>query len=220
MKAPYLLFDFDGTIADSIHPLFEMLNKMAPEFDVQPISWDEFDRLRDLSPPQILRYLNISLTKLPQAINRVLREYRQIIQHLQPCKGILELLFELKNLNIPHALLSSNSSKNLQAFLEKYQIDSFQWVEGTQGIMAKHRHLGKQMRKHKLKQYELYYIGDEIRDIQAARYNKIKTIAVSWGLHSHQHLLKSNPNYIVDSPAEILEIVLRTVDSRILSSET
>ncbi|HHZ15626.1 MAG TPA: HAD hydrolase-like protein [Candidatus Cloacimonetes bacterium] len=207
MKAPYLLFDFDGTIADSITPLFHMLNKMAPEIGVRPVSWEEFDRLRDLTPRQILKELKIPLFKMPRLVRMVLEEYRHIISHLQPCEGILELLSELKQRQISHALLSSNDDQNLSAFLAKYRIDSFAWVEGTEGVLNKSSYLRKQIRKHKLAQYDLYYIGDEIRDIEAARSNKIKSIAVSWGLHSHQHLQKQQPDYLVDKPSEILNIM-------------
>ena len=207
MKAPYLLFDFDGTIADSITPLFHMLNKMAPEIGVRPVSWEEFDRLRDLTPRQILKELKIPLFKMPRLVRMVLEEYRHIISHLQPCEGILELLSELKQRRISHALLSSNDDQNLAAFLTQYQIDSFAWVEGTEGVLNKSSYLKTQIRKHKLAQYDLYYIGDEIRDIEAARSNKIKSIAVSWGLHSHQHLQKQQPDYLVDKPSEILNIM-------------
>lgn len=207
MKAPYLLFDFDGTIADSITPLFHMLNKMAPEIGVRPVSWEEFDRLRDLTPRQILKELKIPLFKMPRLVRMVLEEYRHIISHLQPCEGILELLSELKQRQISHALLSSNDDQNLAAFLTQYQIDSFTWVEGTEGVLNKSSYLKKQIRKHKLQQYDLYYIGDEIRDIEAARSNKIKSIAVSWGLHSHRHLQKQQPDYLVDKPSEILNIM-------------
>jgi phosphoglycolate phosphatase len=207
MKAPYLLFDFDGTIADSITPLFHMLNKMAPEIGVRPVSWEESDRLRDLTPRQILKELKIPLFKMPRLVRMVLEEYRHIISHLQPCEGILELLSELKQRQISHALLSSNDDQNLAAFLTQYQIDSFAWVEGTEGVLNKSSYLKKQIRKHKLQQYDLYYIGDEIRDIEAARSNKIKSIAVSWGLHSHRHLQKQQPDYLVDKPSEILNIM-------------
>lgn len=211
MQVPYLLFDFDGTIADSIHPLFEMLNRMAPDLNVRPVTWEEFNRLRDRSPRQILKELKIPLFKMPKLIRQVLDEYRDIISHLQPCEGILELLSELKQQHIPHALLSSNNDHNLTAFLAKYQIDSFAWVEGTQGVLNKNRYLRKQIRKHKLERYDLYYIGDEIRDIKAARHNKSKSIAVSWGLHSHDHLQKYKPDYLVDKPIEILDIVKRPI---------
>ena len=210
MKTPYLLFDFDGTIADSIHPLFEMLNKMAPEVGVKPVTWEEFDRLRDMSPRQIMRALKLPILKMPKLIKKVLEEYSHIIAHLQPCEGILELLSELRQHQIKHALLSSNDDKNLSAFLTKYQINSFAWVEGTEGVLNKSSYLSRQIRKHKLEQYDLYYIGDEIRDIEAARRNKIKSIAVSWGLHSHQHLQKHQPSYLVDRPSEILDIMNQT----------
>jgi len=204
---PYLLFDFDGTIADSIRPLYTLMNMLAPRFGRDPISWEEFDLLRDMTVPQIIKHLKLPIHKIAGTIPLVLAEYRKIVHTLDPCPGIVELLKALSDQHISYALLSSNSTENVYAFLERHRLQGFDWVEGTDGILAKHRRLARQIRKHHLHKNELYYIGDESRDVEAAKRCKIKGIAVTWGFHTEAHLLAAQPEYLVREPMRILEIV-------------
>jgi len=207
VNRPYLLFDFDGTIADSIRPLYELMNRLAPRFGREPISWEEFDQLRDMNAAQIVKHLKVPFSKMASAVPMVLSEYHKIVHELQPCAGIVELLNNLSENKISYALLSSNKSENVSAFLGRFNLGGFEWVEGTNGILAKHRRLAHQIRKHQLHKNELYYIGDESRDIEAAKRCKIKVIAVTWGFHTEAHLRAAQPDYLVSEPAEILRIV-------------
>ncbi|MCB5229934.1 MAG: HAD-IA family hydrolase [Candidatus Cloacimonetes bacterium] len=204
---PYLLFDFDGTIADSVKPFFVMLNEMAPSFGKDTVSWEEFEELRTMRIPDIIKRLKISKFQIARAMPKILSEYRKIVHDLDPYPGIKELFAGLDEAGISYALLSSNRDENLNYFLEQHGLKNFDWVEGTDGILAKKRSLARLIRKHKLDKSTLYYIGDETRDIEAARACGIRIICVSWGLHPRAHLQKHNPDFLVDTPAEILEII-------------
>jgi phosphoglycolate phosphatase len=205
---PYLLFDFDGTVADSIGKLFTMINELAPRYGYQPISEETFSKLRNLNLRQSFRHLKIPLYKLGQAIPIVLHEYRKIIPELDPCPGILPVLETLKKRGIPMALISSNQTENVQEFLDRHGIDCFAWVEGTGGILKKHNKITRQIVKHGLIRKDVIYIGDESRDIKAARKSRVKVISVTWGFHSAEHLARHKPDYLAASPDELLKIVL------------
>jgi phosphoglycolate phosphatase-like HAD superfamily hydrolase len=49
----------------------------------------------------------------------------------------------------------------------------------------------------------VYYVGDAVSDIHAARQAVIKSVAVGWGHQSLAKLLKSQPDHIVHTPQEI-----------------
>jgi phosphoglycolate phosphatase len=183
------------------------MNLLAPRFGREPISWEEFDHLRDMTVPQIIKHLKLPIHKIPGAIPLVLSEYRKIVHTLEPCTGIVELLNTLTDNHISYALLSSNSSENVRAFLQRHKLQGFDWVEGTDGILAKHRRLARQIRKHRLHKNELYYLGDESRDIEAAKRCKIKVIAVTWGFHTEAHLRAARPDFLVNEPMQIMDIV-------------
>ena len=50
------------------------------------------------------------------------------------------------------------------------------------------------------------YVGDETRDVEAARKAGVQIIAVGWGLNSRASLLLQNPDFIVDSPEELTQL--------------
>ena len=60
------------------------------------------------------------------------------------------------------------------------------------------------IKKYKIDKSQTYYIGDETRDIDAAKKNGVKSIAVTWGYNSEQVLLKYKPSFIAQKPEDIL----------------
>jgi phosphoglycolate phosphatase len=56
------------------------------------------------------------------------------------------------------------------------------------------------------------YVGDEIRDIIAAHKCGIRIISVSWGFHTVDLLASKNPDYLVDNPRQIVQL-MRSISS-------
>lgn len=204
---PFLLFDFDGTIANSIGLIFEILNRLAPRYGMEPVSVEDFEVLRSMSPPTLLRMVRIPLYRIPLLIHRVLREYRKQVHELHPYPEIKEMLSTLKGMDVRMALLSSNSKRNVTDFLARHFMTDFEWVEGTSGVMNKGNRIRRMLRKHKLDPARVIYVGDESRDIEAAKSCGIKVISVTWGFHAESLLSRYQPDYIVQSPAEIVELI-------------
>lgn len=178
---PTLICDFDGTIANSIGAILDMINHLAPSYGYKTISPQLFEQIRDLPLAKACRAVKFPFYKLGQAIAVVLHEYRKIIPELEPCPGVIPVLEELQAQGVSLALISSNHTENLQAFLDHHLISCFNWVEGTSGILRKHNSIRTQIRKHQLTRENTFYLGDEARDIKAAQKNKIKIISVSLG---------------------------------------
>jgi phosphoglycolate phosphatase len=204
---PFLLFDFDGTIADSIHLGWKIANIIAPQFGRIEFTIEEFERFRSLSMHKILKELHIPLYKIPKVIAMALVEYRHLVHELEPCKGVVPMLKTLTDMHVPMALLSSNTGENLSLFLKRVQIDAFNWVEGTSGILKKQHRIKQQIKKHRLNPKDVIYVGDETRDIDAARKCGLKVIAVTWGFHTAELLSSHDPDYLVNTPDEIVKIV-------------
>lgn len=204
---PFLLFDFDGTIADSIGLGLQIVNRLAPSFGISPLSKEDFDLVRSMSIPKALKALHIPLSKIPKAIPLALAEYRYLIHELYPFEGIAEMLADLQSMGCKMALLTSNTKENVEHFIQHHELDYFEWVEGTSGILKKHGSIRKQLKRHKLRADNVIYVGDEIRDIMAARKCKLRIISVSWGFHTVELLSTKNPDYLVQSPDQIVQIV-------------
>lgn len=200
---PWLIFDFDGTVVDSVNKIRQLINRLAQRYHFDPITPERFQLLRDLPFTKAARLQKVPLWKLGRMALVVLDEYRQIIPDLEPCAGILPTLAELKALGISLALISSNHTQNLRAWLEHHQLDCFDWVEGTSGILRKHDNIKGQIHRHGLDNDDVIYVGDEARDIKAARKSGIRIISVCWGLHSEAYLQSLKPDHLVREPAEI-----------------
>ena len=207
MKKYFLLFDFDGTLADSIHLGLRIANSIAPDFGIKPFTEEQFQLLRTKSIPKALKELKIPLYKLPLAIPHALSEYRHLIHELEPFAGIPEVLKNLHEAGHRLSLLSSNTKENVNHFLAQHQLQYFDWVEGTSGILNKYNSLKRQIKKHALDKSRVIYIGDEIRDIDAAKKIGISVIAVTWGFHTAELLKSHQPDFIVNRPEEILEVL-------------
>lgn len=204
---PTLICDFDGTVADSIAKILELVNQLAPRYGYRTISSELFEQVRDLPLPKACRAVKFPLYKLGQAIAVVLHEYHKMIPDLEPCPGVVPVLQKLKEQGYSLALISSNHTENLQAWLRHHQISCFDWVEGTSGILHKHRSIKARIRTHNLDRERVVYLGDEVRDIKAAHHNRVKIVSVGWGLHSEQNLREHNPDRVVTRPEELLKII-------------
>jgi len=204
---PFLLFDFDGTIADSIGLGLQIANTLAPQFGIAPLSKEDFDRVRSMSIPKAMKTLNMPFYKLPKAIPLALAEYHRLIHDLLPFEGIHDMLQDLQNMGCKMALLSSNTKENVKHFVDQHDLDFFEWVEGTSGILKKHSSIRKQLKKHKLKADNVIYVGDEIRDVIAAHKCGLRIISVSWGFHTVALLSSQNPDYLVETPTQIVQLV-------------
>lgn len=206
-KPPYLLFDFDGTIADSFHLAMEILEDLRPIHNLPLLSETELYEMRGLSIPAILSKLGISIFALPSLIHNTKKYMHQRLNDLKPIAGMPEVLQELKRRNIPMALLTSNSSENVLPFLDKHEINVFDWFDFDVNLFNKSRHIRHQMHKRDLMESNCIYIGDETRDIKAAKDNKIPVISVTWGLHPATLLEKHNPDYLIDTPVNLLSLI-------------
>jgi phosphoglycolate phosphatase len=206
---PFLLFDFDGTIADSIQLGIKIANNLAPQFGYLPFTENDIRHFRSLTWHKIAREMQIPFYKIPKIVTIAFKEYKRLISELEPCAGIVEMINELALKEIPMALLSSNTVENVHLFLTNHKIDSFLWIEGTSGILNKAKDIKKRLKKHKISTNEVIYIGDEIRDIEAAHNCGLKVIAVTWGFHTAEFLASYKPDYLVNEPKEIVEIVNR-----------
>ncbi len=205
-----LVFDFDGTIADTINPLIRVINKLADEFSYIKIRQEDIQYLKSKRTREVLAYLNISMLKLPLIVRRLRKEMNKEIPLLKPTVNIKPILLSLKRYGYDLGILTTNSKKNVLTFIKNNDLDVFDFIRSTHHLLSKHIVLRSikhdYIIEHKDKSTSIYYIGDEARDIEAGRRAKVNTIGVTWGFNSKEALLREYPDYIVDKPEELEDI--------------
>ncbi len=198
----YIVFDFDGTIADTFDIIKALVIKEYGEYAVN----FDFESIKNEDTKGLLRKLNIPLWKLPQMALNVTSKLEDN-KDVKLFPEIIDLLNSLKK-NYKLGILSSNSRENIIDTLIKHNIDNlFEFVYSGSSIFGKHLVLKKMCSKYKIDPREVIYVGDEDRDIVATKKAKIKNIAVTWGFNSKEKLSREKPDYIVDSRMQILEVV-------------
>ncbi len=203
MKYKALIFDFDGTIADTLGETRKIFNEIAPDYGIRQVEEHEIVELRHLSLKQILSKLDIPKRRVPSIIARGTGMMRTNIDRLQLIDGMKDALTELRNHTDSFGILTSNATANVDVFLRNHGIrDLFEFVSSTSKLTGKARHLRAIRKTFSLKHAEMLYVGDELRDVKAAQKAKIPHAAVSWGFNSRESLEKMSPTYLFDKPEE------------------
>jgi phosphoglycolate phosphatase-like HAD superfamily hydrolase len=197
-----VVFDFDGTIADTFEFTKDTLISLSPRYGFPVLLPSDISRLRNQSLKQVIQTLKIPLWQIP-FIGRDLQQ--ALLNHLDQIRPFPQLVPVLSTLSRRGHLLSiltSNSATNVSRFLDIHQINLFRHIYGNISAFSKHRHLARLSQHH-----PIIYVGDEIRDIESAHQARIQIIAVSWGWNSRRGLAASSPDYLVDHPSELLNLL-------------
>ncbi len=203
-----LVFDFDGTIADTLGETRRIFNKIAPDYGIREVAEHELDDLRHLSLKELLVHLDIPKRRVPALITRGTAMMRTNITELQLIGGMAEVLIELRKHVRSFGVLTSNATANVDLFLKTHGLrEQFDFISSTSKLTGKAKHLRAIRKTFSLRPEELLYIGDELRDVKASQKAGIPVAAVTWGFNSRESLAASEPNYIFDSPADFLQLL-------------
>jgi len=209
------VFDFDGTIANSIPVSIKVLQKLAQEDFNKKIDDKLVSELRDKPIPEVFKELGISIVKLPFIAMRARKELNKQISHLKPIRGMRTVLSYLKSQGQILGILSSNSKESIEMFLSENEIEDFDFVYSNSKVFGKASSLKKILKEYKCQNNEVVYLGDEIRDIEAAKSVGMSVISVTWGVNSKEKLIGYKPDFLVESPSEIIDIYKNMLASKI-----
>jgi phosphoglycolate phosphatase-like HAD superfamily hydrolase len=202
-----VLFDFDGTIADSLQASLAIGNRLAVEYGIEPVTPEKLDRWQHLSAQEILQELDISMFRLPGMLRRFKAEIKSEVDRFPMIPGMREAILTLWDKEYVLGVVTSNSADNVRKFLAHQGIEHlFNFVESCPRLMGKDRVLRRIARQHKLDLSKMLYVGDEVRDIDAAKKIHVQSVAVTWGFNSTEVLQAHQPDYLIDRPQQLVEI--------------
>ncbi len=207
MKSRVLIFDFDGTIADTFNTIVKISNQLADEFQFKKLTMPEAEDMKDNTLKETIRQLNIPILKIPLIVAKAKSALLKDIATIEPIDGLKDILLKLNDLGIKMGILTSNSAKNVDEFLKNHDLELFDFVNTSSKIWSKNLNLKKVIDSHNLKMDEVIYVGDEARDVDAARLLGIKVAAVTWGYNSAKALSAHNPDFLLSHPEELLNLV-------------
>lgn len=199
-----LIFDFDGTLADSFELAIEIaygLTGMSRQSEAQ------MARLRQLPLLKAARELGISIHRIPRLLIKGRQLMLERIEELQPFPGIPEMLAALHHAGYHLLVISSNSEQNVRLFLRSHQLELyFDGVYGGVPLFNKAHTLRQVMKRNRLDRQNCFYIGDEVRDIVAATKVRVEPVAVTWGYQAPETLAEYHPYALAHKPRDLLRI--------------
>ncbi len=200
-----IVFDFDGTLADTVDTFIQIINDLSDEFNYHKATPEQVKEYRGKTARELIKIYGISKLRLIGFIKRVKLEFSRHMYTIEPCDGMLEIIRELHGKGYQLGILSSNSKGNIMYFCDKYRItEYFDFFATDAGMISKTRAMRKTLKKHNLPHESTIYIGDELKDIHAAHHNHIPVIAVTWGVNTQEALKAAKPTWIAEEGGEIL----------------
>lgn len=203
-----IIFDFDGTIADSMVVMTEAYNRAARIYGSDLITDNNIQQLRYMHARDVLQQLKIPYLKLPFVIFSTLSYFKTVIKDVKPFLFIPGILEQLVKDNYTLYVISTNSPENIQLFLKQHDIAVFKEILSCGGyIFGKSEIIKKLLQKEQIDPKTSIYVGDEVRDIEAAHQAGVTSVAVGWGYNAPEKLKESRPDFLIENSQEFISLV-------------
>jgi phosphoglycolate phosphatase len=208
MKYRLVIFDFDGTLADTLPWFTGVMNQVADRYRFRRIEAGEHELLRGYEPSQIIQHLGVPVWRMP-FIARYMRSLMNAqISQIRLFEEVDRLLNGLAGAGATLAIVSSNSEANVRAVLGPTHAALMARYECGVSMFGKASRLKRVLAKTRIPAEEAIYVGDEIRDLLAARSAHVASGAVSWGYNTRDALKAHSPTELFDRVDDILAAVL------------
>jgi 2-phosphoglycolate phosphatase len=189
MPSRAVLFDFDGTLADTAPDLAAAVNRMRKEQGQEPLP---LERLRPFASAGARGLVHAAFGVKPEDPEyKALRESFLDFYAERVCKettlfpGIAELLGELRSRDIRWGVVTNKATRFTEQILLSLQLkpDCVACGDTTPHLKPHPASLLHAAEQLNLPPASCYYLGDDLRDMKAAHAAGMHAIAVEWGYH-------------------------------------
>lgn len=204
MRYRLAIFDFDGTLADSFSWFLGVVNVLADEHGFRRMEEHEVETLRGQAARQIVAHMGLPAWKMPRVAHRMRQYMARDIGSISLFPGVDRLLRELAGHGVRLAIVTSNSIGNVRQVLGPESAALIHHYECGASMFGKRPKLRAVLRNSGIPAAEALCIGDELRDLEAARAEGIAFGAVSWGYTHPEALRAQDPEEVFESVEEVL----------------
>jgi phosphoglycolate phosphatase len=210
-----VIFDFDGTLADTWRDLAAALNRTLADAGLAPV---EGPQVKAWIGDGALKLLANALPELERAPERLESHYERFRAHYDRCcldttdlyPGMAQCLETLSGETL--AVLSNKPVRFLHRIIDGLGLKSvFGAVLGGDTLAI--RKPDPAVLVHVLERLgsrdaEVWMIGDSAIDVETGRAAGARTIGCGWGLRGHEELRAAGAEFLLEHPREIAPIVL------------
>lgn len=213
MKA--YIFDFDGTLVNSLPSIAYFANRALNKYGLPSISEERYKKLVGNGAVKLTHRMLREVGAGEEMFDKVYREYfdtydRNFSYLTVPYDGITEMLKELKRNGCKTAVVSNKPDVTTKKICDELfgdlidicrgQLDGFPIKPDPAGVFEIIKQLG-------VKKEDCVYCGDTITDMETGKNAGLYTIGVLWGFRDVEELKEGKPQMIISRPSEILKTI-------------
>lgn len=209
MKYKLVIFDFDGTLADSYPWFLSHFDEISRRYKLPHLEKEELEKLRTFDIREILIHYRIPFWKLVTIGNYLKKMMSSQIQQVQMVNGMQSVLLALGRQGVKLAVVTSNADQNVRAVLGDPCLTFFQTIESGVSMFGKKSRFQTILKQTGIPASQALSIGDEVRDLKSSHAARLPFGAVNWGYTDMTLLQQHHPEEIFLHPEQILEAVSR-----------
>jgi len=204
MNPRLVIFDFDGTLADSASWVMRAINDSAGRFGYRRVDDAEIALLRGQDNRAIIRTLGVPIWKLPMIARHMRRRIAEDADNIPLFPGTAAMLRALSARGALLAIVTSNEEGAVRRILGPELTELFAMMECRASLFGKAPLMRRVLRRSGLPAGAAIAIGDEARDIEAARKAGIPSGAVAWGYAAPELLTSRNPTIFLERMEDVV----------------
>jgi phosphoglycolate phosphatase len=201
------VFDFDGTLAETFAWCLGAVNRLTDTHGFNRIEAGDLDALRGSSARRVVAHLGIPGWKLPRIGIDMRRLMAADIGQIRLFDGIGAMLRALSDRGVALAVVTSNACDTVQHVLGADHAALIGYYACGASLFGKRGHVRRVLQESGVRLGEAIVIGDELRDLEAARAEGIPFGAVAWGYTHVEALTAQTPAEVFAVPAEVVQKV-------------
>lgn len=202
------IFDFDGTLADSFPVMLQALNAAAARYGFRPIDDRDAEELRGRSPWEVMEHIEVGAWQLPMILQFMRDHMARELDAVGLFPGMHEVLEDLAAHGTRIAVVSSNSESSVRHVLGARLATLVCEYRCSVSMFGKRPRLRQVLLSTGVAAGDALAIGDEVRDLRAARAESIPFCAVSWGFTAVPALAAEAPDYMVGRVEDLVGLVM------------
>ena len=211
-----LLFDLDGTLADTAPDLAAAVNKMRTDRGLEPTP---FDTLRPLASAGARGLIGAAFGIGPgdAHYDEMRREFlanyaADIAEHTTLFDGIAALLEDIEALGLAWGIVTNKPALYTDALVPRIGLQQAACIisgDTTPHAKPHPEPLFEAARRLRLSPGDCWYVGDDLRDIDAGKAAGMPTIAAAWGYCGHTEPADWLADLIAAHPLDLLPLLPR-----------
>lgn len=206
-----IVFDFDGTIADSLIVMLGIYNELAETRGLKKVTQKDWEQLRMGTIAQGIKWIGVKPFQIPGLLTQGLRMVEPRTADIKLFPDAIPVIKELAAQGHSIFVLSTNSEKVIQEVLNKHGIGKDMTVLKSSKIFGKASALKKLVRANQVEPNRVMMIGDEVRDMVAAKKAGVQPVAVNWGFQPGDTLAALGGVTLIRTPKELLKLVNKEI---------